>query len=364
MFTMKMGGAQVLTIDMLNEMCQFHDVSLIIVNGDYDQNLIQQLSKKILFYCLNRKESSWNPLPIFRLNLLFNRIQPDIIHCHERKMSRLIKYSSARTVYTIHDVAIPTETFHLYNALVAISKSVAADVRNRSNLPVDVVSNGIPMHNFVKRNSYSISPESIIRLVQVSRLVHNKKGQDILIKALAKLVYENFDTNICLDFIGDGASKPYLLSLAKSLKVEAFINFCGEQDRNQIAEKLSTYHILVQPSRFEGFGLTVVEGFAAGLPVIASDIEGPAEIMKDLPAGFLFVPESIDACVDTLRRVIAAYRLNQIETLMDETYTMVENQFSIQSTVSGYLNVYQRLMVTRRLRLLSRFLSPKLRLTP
>ncbi|SFD13427.1 Glycosyltransferase involved in cell wall bisynthesis [Spirosoma endophyticum] len=361
---MRMGGAQVLTIDLLNEMCQFHDVSLVVINGDYDQKLVDHLSKKVSFYCLNRNEGSRNPLPILHLNLLLSRLQPDIIHCHERKMIRLIKYTRARTIYTIHDVTIPTDTFYLYDALVAISNSVAADVRNRSNLPVDVVSNGIPMRNFAKRNSYSTSPESIIRLVQVSRLVHEKKGQDILIQALAKLVHENLETNVSLDFIGDGASKSYLLSLAKSLKVEAFINFCGEQERNQVVKHLASYHILVQPSRFEGFGLTVVEGFAAGLPVIASDIEGPAEIMKHLPAGFLFIPESVDACVDALRHVIAAYRLNQIEILMDETYKIVENQFSIQSTASNYLNVYQRLMVTRRVRSLPSILSSKLRLTP
>jgi len=341
-FLFEMGGAQVLAVDMLNEMAKKHDVSLIIINNNWNEALLQRLNNNISVYFMRRQEGSRNPLPILEFNLLLNKLKPDVIHCHERKIVSLIKYGSYNTLYTIHDVGVPTDTFKRYKSLVAISQSVADDVKDRSGLATKVITNGVSINKFKQRDDYTISNGTPIRLVQISRLVHNKKGQDILIKAVAQLINQH-SLPVTVDFVGPGPSKDYLLSLAQSLGVAANINFLGERDREWVYNNLADYHILIQPSRFEGFGLTVVEGLAAGLPVVASNIEGPAEIIEGLPAGFLFESENADACAQLINKVVNLYQSEQIGESIARSREAINRTYSMERTAENYLDLYTQL---------------------
>lgn len=343
-FTMRTGGAQLLAIDMLNGLCLLHETTLVVINDQWDQALLQKLNRNVAVYCLNRREGSRNPLPLVQFNALLRQLEPDIIHCHERKMIQMVRYSRAKTIYTVHDVGVPADTLGQYDALIAISKSVASDVRKRAGIEADVIYNGILMDSFRRRTSYRIKANEPIRLVQVSRLMHEKKGQDVLLRAVATLVSERNCPRITLDLIGDGPSMDFLAQLAKMLQIDTMVNFRGERDRTWIANHLADYHVLVQPSRYEGFGLTVVEGLAAGLPVIASDIDGPAEIMAGLPTGTLFTSEDADACADALSAVLSAYRTAQLEAAAQETYTIVRQKFSLATVVDQYLTIYHQLL--------------------
>lgn len=343
-FSMRTGGAQMLAIDLLNSQCLVHETLLIVVNDEWEAGLLQKLSKKVSVHFMNRSEGSRNPLPIIRFNLLLHRLKPDIIHCHERKMIRMIRYKRAQTVYTVHDVGIPTDTFSRYNALVAISESVASDIRQRAGIQAEVIRNGIAMDSFRKRTAYVVPEKEPFRLVQVSRLMHEKKGQDILLRAIARLTTERACPPIRLDLIGDGPSMDFLVELAKTLQIDTLVSFRGNRDRTWVADHLADYHLLVQPSRYEGFGLTVLEGLAAGLPVVASNIDGPAEIMAGLSAGTLFTSDDVEACAAAVARVIQAYRTARLEAAVSETYAIIREKFSISATATGYLNLYQHLL--------------------
>lgn len=341
-FTMKTGGAQVLVIDLLNEYCNNHDVSLVIVNDQWNDFLLEKLDKRIKIFFINRKEGSRNPFYLIKLHFILKRIDPDIIHCHEDKMINMF-FGKFKTVFTIHDINTDILYLNKYRAAIAISTAVANDVFDRIKLRPEVIHNGIAMNQFRRKINYSILEGEKIRMVQLSRLVHEKKGQDILIRAIHELVSNRNIGGLEVDFIGSGASQIYLQSLTTELKLENHINFVGEKDRNWIEENLASYHILVQPSRFEGFGLTVIEGIAAGLPVVASDIEGPAEIMEKVSKPFLFKKEDINACADALEEVIMLYQQNKMQATMEETYQVISTEYSIKSTAGKYYSVYKKL---------------------
>jgi glycosyltransferase involved in cell wall biosynthesis len=339
-FTMHTGGSQILAIDMLNEMCKLQEVSLIVVNNQWNEALIKRLSPLVKIYLINRKEGSRNPFPILRFNLLLNKLKPDVVHCHEVKLVNLIRFNKVKKVYTVHDVGIKNAAIDKYDAIVAISSAVALDIKNRFNIEARVIHNGIPMGNFKKRAQYAIGSEPLIRLVQVSRLVHEKKGQDILIRALHKLKAVYKKSNIVLDIIGIGNSMNYLKSLTEELELSHNINFLGEKDRSWIYDHLADYHALIQPSRFEGFGLTVVEGVAAGLPVVVSNIEGPAEIMTGISTNFLFETASADDCARMINKLIEYYHQGKMKVVLDEMYDSMKRRFSIESSVVQYLDAY------------------------
>lgn len=345
LFTFKTGGAQVLSVDLLNEMCVQHEVSLIIVNNQWNDKLLKQLDKRVAVFYIGRKEGSKNPIPIIRLNLLLLKLKPDIIHCHEPKMACIIKTKNSKLLQTIHDVGIPTDYYDLYNVSVAISDAVYADVIPKYNAHrVKKVYNGISFELFRQRNQFKIKNGEPLRLVQLSRLVYEKKGQDVLLNALHKILNDYNIADFTLDFIGGGESQAFLEKMVLDLGLQKNVNFIGERSRDWLFENLSSYHLLVQPSRYEGFGLTILEGFAAGLPVLASNIDGPAEIISHAPGGFLFENGDIENCAKSLVRIFDLYSNNEIEALMNKTILPIRNTYSIKCCTRRYLNVYDLLM--------------------
>ena len=68
-----------------------------------------------------------------------------------------------------------------------------------------------------------------IRIVQIGRMVHEIKGQHILLKALHKLIITEKYSHIYLDFIGTGPSLPYLQTLTNTLQLSDHVFFLGEK---------------------------------------------------------------------------------------------------------------------------------------
>lgn len=332
-----------LAIDLMNQLCTHHLVSLVIVNDIWSNAVLSQLDKRVRVYFIRRKEGSRNPLPLLKLNLLLLRLRPDVIHCHEEKMGQVIRVKTGKLLYTIHDVGIPVSLYHRYHTLVAISDTVYNEVAAKYPHNLTKVYNGIGTHLFRPRKVHVLRQQEPVRLVQVSRLLHEKKGQDILLRAL-QLIKDRYGfSRFMLDFIGSGASHDYLVELTRELGLQNQVQFLGDQDRSWIFAHLCDYHLLVQPSRYEGFGLTVIEGFAAGLPVLASDIEGPAEIIHNVPGGYLFQRGSVESCAEQIYRIIQQYTDNKLTAVSGETVQALREKYSIEACTRGYLREYANL---------------------
>lgn len=89
-----------------------------------------------------------------------------------------------------------------------------------------------------------------------------------------------------------------LLNLAKSLGVEHAVHFLGERD--DAIDLLPAVDALLAPSWEEPFGRAVAEGLAAGLPILATDRGGPAELIRDGVSGRLLPPRQPAVWADTL----------------------------------------------------------------
>ena len=342
-YQMETGGCEVLVVDLLNEMSKTNEMHLVILNNQANENLLRQLNQNVKVYCLKRKPGSYNPFPILNLNLLLLKLKPDIIHCHVASMIRLIVLGKFTFILTIHSVNLSHAFHKRYHYLVAISDAVFKNVRMRCPYPLGQVNNGVPDNVFKKREQYHLGKEERVKLVQVSRLIHDWKGQDILLRALCKLVYEYKVNNVSVDFIGSGESHQYLKNLASELRLQAHVNFMGEKSRDWLFTNLSGYHALIQPSKYEGFGLTIVEGLRAGLPIVASEVDGPAQILSGHPAGFLFENCNSDSCARQIYHLIDLYKTNKLINKM--TTRNNRPDFSIAACCSGYLQIYENVIM-------------------
>jgi glycosyltransferase involved in cell wall biosynthesis len=339
-FSLNTGGSETMLVDIINEQSKSQIVELIIVNNLVSEELIGNINKEIKIHHINRKPGSRNLLPILKLNYKLFKINPTVIHFHNHNGINLLKYKiKAITCLTVHDVNIPVINFLKYKKIFSISNTVQDDILIRSGIKSFKIYNGIRFADI--ENKYVSEKIENFKIIQVSRLDHEKKGNHILIKALNILVKQKGITNIRLDFIGDGESLKYLNNLVKEFNLEKHINFMGNKTREFIYKELKNYHLLVQPSLFEGFGLTVVEGIASKIPVLVSNIDGPMEIIENGKYGFYFKSGDAYSCADKIYDIIINYHTDRINCKINESFNYAKVNFNIQETAINYINNYE-----------------------
>ena len=122
-----------------------------------------------------------------------------------------------------------------------------------------------------------------IRVVYIGRITP-LKGLHLLIDAILQLPVEK----ICLSIYGLETEDDYVVSLKNKTRAIENITWHGRISPATVVPALSSYHLLCLPSAFEMSPLVIQEAFAAGIPVIASDVNGNAEQIKDGINGWLF----------------------------------------------------------------------------
>lgn len=338
-FGFALGGLETMLVNIANEQSKTDQVSIIIINDIINEDLKSKVSSKIKFIEIGRNAKSKSLIPIFKLNAILFHINPDVIHVHAPKVERiLLSCFKNKMVFTIHDVTIDERWIRLYKHRYSIAKCVRDDVRKRMGIDAPVIYNGILL-DAIDQKEDSRPNKNIFRLVQVSRLSHEKKGQDILIKAV-KVLLEKGVSNVRLDIIGEGPSFDYLDYIIKNNRLSEYVKLCGAKDYTWIKQHLKDYDLLVQPSLFEGFGLTVAEGMAARVPVLVSDIEGPMEIINDGEFGFYFRKGDVLDCANKIETI-----LNQDNSVMvNKAWHRINECFNVQQTASNYIREYKKIL--------------------
>ena len=372
---LQVGGMENLLVDIVNRQATQSTIHVIVINDLVNEELLARIDSRCTLHLLKRKVGSRNPWPIVRMNLLLRRINPDIIHYHAAEIVRYV-CGKWRSIATVHNTHLPTAGYSKQDALVAISEAVHKDISEAMNretaeagcqkstskaiskevqatskevqncvaeetqgCPVYIIENGIDFASVCKRDAgKALSFDGDFRLVQVSRLYHPQKGQDILLRAMALLKAEGLE-RISLDLIGEGESRQYLSELAQELQVK--VSFLGNKDRAYVYAHLQDYDLFVQPSRYEGFGLTVIEAIAAHLPVLVSDIEGPMEIIADGKYGFSFRTEDVAHCARQIRHLLEHPPTHHF---LNEAHAHASSCYSIATMVDKYTKLYHSVL--------------------
>ena len=115
------------------------------------------------------------------------------------------------------------------------------------------------------------------KFLAVGRFSRLHKGFDLLIEGFR--IFAEKEQEWTLDIVGEGVEEPMYRELIKKYKLEDRIHIYPFT--NQIQKYYSEAQVYVLSSRWEGFGLVLVEAMAHGLPVISSDLPTSREIMGD-----------------------------------------------------------------------------------
>ena len=324
-------------VNIINEQVKTETVHLFIINDFIDNFIVEKISPLCKIYKLNRKPGGKNPFKIVKLNYWIWQFSPDIIHVHSYRVSKLI-FGSWNIVRTIHGMNNNPEEYPRMKALYSIS-DIVKEFSEKQGFHSKVVLNGIKISEMNTCKNVEARKDRY-KLVQVSRLYVKDKGQDILLNALGKLVRGGI-SNFEMHFIGTGSSEAMLKDIANELNISNKVIFEGLKSQEYIYEHLCEYDCFIQPSRCEGFGLTVAEAMAAKVPVLVSDIQGPMEVIGYGKYGMSFKSEDVDDLADKLKIILQG---GFDYSLVDKAYEHVCKEYDVSKTAQKYIDEYTKVI--------------------
>ena len=337
-FTFGYGGIETMLVNIANAQVELgHKVSIVIIEDVVEPKLLESLDRDIRIHFCHRRCKK-DVLALVRLNYYVMIEKPNAIHLHSSSAFRLLmpKYRAIANS-TTHDMPYAANTRYIEHIprRFAISQSVHDALLKLKGVESIVNPNGI-RPELIKTKDGIRKPDGLFHIVQVSRLMHEKKGQDILIRACVILKEKGYK-NFYVDFIGDGQSLAYLKRLCKEYQIEDTVSFLGAKDQQYIFDHLCDYDLFVQPSRLEGFGLTVAEAMAAKIPVLVSDNEGPAEIIDNGKLGYLFRSDDAQDCANKIEAFLEGMT---DEMKVEKAYERVLTMYNVKETAARYARLY------------------------
>ena len=296
MLARKFGGAEGFYVDLTNGLARRGHEVLAISNVRSKAAL--RLDKRASLQRGSvRVMGPWDPLAPRKILKLVRDFAPDIIQTSLGRAAHLAGPAARRLniplVAHTHDFV---DLKYFRNAAVFTPTTRA----QRDYL----VNQGIaPGKVRLIPNFSSFSPVTGIRckrevskIVAHGRFVH-KKGFDLLLRSFSRAA----DEHIRLYIAGDGAERRRLMDLATALNLNGRVCFAGWQD--DIRSFLLQGDLFVLPSRYEPFGIAVLEAMACGIPIIATRCHGPVEILDNDSAWLCDVDE--DALTGALESAIS-----------------------------------------------------------
>lgn len=220
--------------------------------------------------------------------------------------------------------------------VLAISEFVKARGTMYLKIPsnhISVVYNGVDCDKFKYRSDFK-TPSSF-RLIFVGRLIKTK-GVHLLLEAINKLSFKN---EIEVDIVGYGVEEENLKELSKNLKLDSNVRFLGS--RMDIPELLEKSCFFVHPAYWgEGFGITLVEAMAVGLPCIAFDKGAMPEIIKPNINGYLATPDSVDSLAEKITMAYDVFYNREKYVQMSREARKTAERFNIDRMVKELESFY------------------------
>ena len=170
-------------------------------------------------------------------------------------------------------------TLKLSNKIVCVSEAGKEFLKKEFNIKkdIEVIYRGVDLEYFenINKSNYFDKYNDKINIAFVGRLIDGKGVQDIL-NVLSKL-----DNTYYLHIIGDGEYKSKLIELVNDYKLQDRIHFLGKLKHSEVISILKNKPLFINPSYTEGLPTSVLDALFAGCPIVASNVGGTWEILKN-----------------------------------------------------------------------------------
>jgi glycosyltransferase involved in cell wall biosynthesis len=350
------GGAQSHVLDLIRSLQSQNEIALAVGDEEFLTKEARLLGVKV--FILKHLVHPISPIQDIKAVLALRRIlrdlKPDLVHAHSTKAGLVARaaayFEGIPSVFTAHGWAFADGVSHNRRRLAVLLERVAArfsaaiitvsladaTLARKFRLPLGEKLTTI--HNGVI-DTLSFSPPNqsgTPTIVMVARFA-KPKDHVLLLDALIGMPQP-----WQLVFVGDGPLEVEVKTQVSALKLEPFVKFLGARD--DVLAILSSAHVFVLISQWEGLPITIIEAMRAGLPVIASDVGGVSELVVEGETGFLILRGDVAMLRNKIAGLLAdsdlRLKLGLAGRKRFETY--FQHQTMLESTWKVYQNVVQK----------------------
>jgi glycosyltransferase involved in cell wall biosynthesis len=291
-----------------------------------------------------------------RLARELREFAPDLLHVHSRRGADLFGGIAARRAgvpaILTRRVASAEPRFaarfklRAYQRIVAISTVVRGELVERFGVDpasVRLVPSAVDTERYRPRAARSDLiaalglPGDAVAIASVAQLIP-RKGHETLLRAFARLALR--DSALHLICFGRGPLERTLKRRIDSLGLVGRVWLAGF--RGDLAELLPGCAVLVHPAGREGLGVAVLEGLAAGVPVVAARAGGIPDVIEDGVTGLLVAPRDDAAFAAAIERVLSDAGLR--ESLIARGRRTVEEKHSVAGMAEANLAIYREVI--------------------
>jgi sugar transferase (PEP-CTERM/EpsH1 system associated) len=317
-----------------------------------------------------RKASGRDLTLVPRLAALLRRERVDIVHSHNWQT-----FFYAVAAASLAGVALRVHGLHGREAeapsarqirlsrwlarrvtrLIAVSRDLGRELVKEWGVPAEqmtVIPNGVDLEGFVHpgpvegiREELGLAPEH--RVIMTVGGLRPVKDYPTLIRAFARVHAARPEARLVI--VGGergGGSQGELEALAGSQGVRDAVFFPGV--RQDISRLLALSDVYVNSSVFEGMSNTILEAMAASRPVVATDVGGNPELVRDGVSGYLVPPQDEAGLAGRLVELLADSALAKAQGAAGRA--LVESEHAMAPMVTAYEDCYEDLVGRRRLR--------------
>ena len=306
----------------------------------------------------------------YKLVKLFKREQPHIVHTHSSKTGIIGRWAARLAgvpviVHTVHGwghhpyqhpliqkiyIVAEQKTVPFTDKLIAVStlnvdKGLKDHIGTREKYVV--IHSCINLDDFSRpktdptamRKALGIDTASPV-VGTVSRLSHQKNPLDFV--RMAAQVKKEIPTARFL-FVGDGPLRAETEALIRELHLEQDIILAGL--RMDVPDLLHAMDIFTLTSLWEGLPRVIPQAMIAGLPVVANNVDGNAEIIRDGVNGFLTPPGDISLMAERIVRLLKDQPLKQ--AIVAQGRETAAQEFSLHDMVKKIETLYDELLTLK-----------------
>lgn len=358
------GGAEAVLHNLWPSLCRSdqYEFEICLFNsyGHFGEKLA---SEGAIIHCLG-SILKYDPRTVQRLRRLVKRGSFSVVHAHlfpELYAVALatIGMKNVELVYTEHRStnrrrkfgslarALDRLAYQRYRRVISVSASTEESLvawQPQLNDRSIVIPNCVRRDNHKRLNSdgrkrllveLGLLPASQTSLILFAGRLHHQKGADVLISALSQLKRRDY---LCL-IAGQGDDRTMLEAMVGSLGLNDRVRFLGF--RSDLAALLGQVDFMVLPSRYEGMPIVILEAMAAGCPIVATRVDGIAELLRNEESALLVGPEDDEELANAIQRLLGDAMLG---SALAAKASLDAEAYLAENAARRLLDVYDRLL--------------------
>lgn len=358
---MNNGGAEMVAIRLAERLNKNKYRAIVCSLSDEGPLRSILIKKEIPFYTLNKKEGKDFSI-VFRLRSLLKKEKIDIIHSHtigpllysylSTRFLKKIKLVHSEHINMEQEISYSSRHFY-YNKIlfgsidgfVSIANHLTEYFNERFNFRgafITTIPNSIELTEFdIQNKSANNCLKNELGLPDKSKVIGNisalreQKDHMTLIQAMEYVI--KCDSDAVLVIAGEGECEDQLRLYVKERKLEKNIIFLGY--RSNVRSLLQDFDIFVLSSLYEGLPVCVLEAMASGIPVVATDVDGTNELVRNDQTGSLVPIKSPHKMADAIVKLLSDP--DKIRKMGESARYVIKNEYNNIDMIRKYEDYYE-----------------------